>query len=201
MGQALLLLSLWVSWFLPDHQTASKPAFWGRMDSWKGEGLGSLFSAFLFQARQSNRFTQLDFQGCFHNPVSTTETCYCCVSFLHLTLRSNQPNLSAALLKVAEGARSLHGTGGHAPDGTGNLCQARPSSRDSLHLPCKTPTAHAAKAAFQSLQEGAVYCTTAPLTQSPRSCTPKCQYPVVFLIQFIIGLFHPSQQMPFCSGY
>lgn len=68
--------------------------------------------------------------------------------------------------------------------------------RRNLTSPCKTPTAHAAKAALQTLREGAIYYSTSPLTQSPPSCIPKRQYPAVFLIQFIIGPFHPSQQMP-----
>lgn len=114
----------------------SKLAIWGKMDSWKREYFGSLISPFFLQARWSNCFMQLDFLGCFHNPLLTMETCSCYVSLFHLTPCSNQPNLSAALLKVVQDVGSLHSTArGHSPGRTGKFRGAR--SKDTLYLPVK----------------------------------------------------------------
>lgn len=98
------------------------------------------------------------------------------LSLLYLTFSSDQPNPSAVLLKQSTGL--LHSScilGKHWEP-----CIPQ-------HKPPK-----AARLAFQTS------------TYYPPSCSlhlPKRRHAAFSLIQFITGLFCPSQQMPLCSGY
>lgn len=130
LGTAPLLL--WVAQFLPGGQT-QQTSFLGKDRVMEERVFEKPFLALLPPGKREKSFHAAP--GLL---LQSMGTCSCHTSLLPLTLCSNQPNLSAALLEVVRGAGSLLSTArGHHPDRTGNLCGAQPGSGDTLHLPVK----------------------------------------------------------------